>query len=242
MWMHLSLLGKLQVDTTRSKAPLALRIGAATLIVGAAVFLSSGCVSKGFFTFRAFKIPSASMCPTICEGDRIIVDMAAFRRSAPRHGDIVIFPFDSERNRHIKRVVAVGGDEVSGSHGQLIVNGKPVEPPASACGTSADRGIVYEASPDLVPQRVPSDRLFLVGDNMDHSYDSRYYGTGTRPGGTMLPPSSRFFACARPNPICRAPIAAGAIRGCQAFLSRARWPSPLISGSTAPAAPRSACS
>ena len=177
MWMHLSLLGKLQVDTTRSKAPLALRIGAATLIVGAALFLSSGCVSKGFFTFRAFKIPSASMCPTICEGDRIIVDMAAFRRSAPRHGDIVIFPFDSERNRHIKRVVAVGGDEVSGSHGQLIVNGKPVEPPASACGTSADRGIVYEASPDLVPQRVPSGRLFLVGDNMDHSYDSRYYGT-----------------------------------------------------------------
>src|SRR5690349_24595630 len=63
---------KQQVDTTRSKAPLALRIGAATLMIGAEFFVSSGPVSQRFFIFHAYKTPSASMCPTICQGERFV--------------------------------------------------------------------------------------------------------------------------------------------------------------------------
>jgi signal peptidase S26 family len=108
---------KSQVDTTRSKAPLALRIGAGTLIIAVAVYLSSDSFMKKFFTFHAFKVPSASMCPTICESDRLIADMGAFRRSVPQRGDVVMFLFESEAALHIKRVAAVEGDEVSQSHG-----------------------------------------------------------------------------------------------------------------------------
>jgi signal peptidase I len=168
---------KLQVDTTRSRAPLPWRIGAAALIIGAALCVSSDAFIKKFFAFHAFRVPSASMCPTICEGDRIVADMSAFRRDSPRRGNVVMFLFDSESTLHIKRVVAVGGDNVSASHGRVIVNGNPVGFPASACGTPAVQTNNYEASPDLAPLQVPPDKLFLVGDDLDHSYDSRYYGT-----------------------------------------------------------------
>lgn len=168
---------RLQAGITRSKSPLALRIGAAILIVGAVLYISSDSFLKKFFTYHAFRIPSASMCPTICEGDRLIADLSAFRRNAPERGDVVIFLFDSESILHIKRVVALGGDEVSASHGRVLVNGIAVEPPPSACGTSPIQSFNFESSPDLAPLRVPPNKLFLVGDNMDHSYDSRYYGT-----------------------------------------------------------------
>jgi signal peptidase I len=112
---------RLQGDTTRRMAHLALRIGAAILISGAALLASSDSFLKRFFIFHVFKTPSGSMCPTICEGDRFVADMRAFRHSDPRRGDVVMFLFDTENSLHVKRVVAVGGDEVSASNGRIIV-------------------------------------------------------------------------------------------------------------------------
>jgi signal peptidase I len=168
---------KFQVDATLARVSLVPRIAAATLVIGVALCVSSDPFIKKFFAFHAFRVPSASMCPTICEGDRIVADMRAFRQDSPRRGNVVMFLFDSESTLHIKRVVAVGGDNVSASHGRVIVNGSPVGFPVSACGTPAAQTNNYEASPDLAPLRVPPDKLFLVGDDLDHSYDSRYYGT-----------------------------------------------------------------
>jgi len=168
---------KLLVDTARPKPPLALRIGAAILILGVVLCITSNSFFKEFLAYHAYKIPSASMCPTICEGDRIVANLTAFRRSGPQRGDVVIFLFDSENSLHIKRVVAVGGDDVSATHGHVIVNGNPVESAASACGTPPIQSFSFETSPDFAPLHVPPNKLFLVGDNMEHSYDSRYYGT-----------------------------------------------------------------
>jgi signal peptidase I len=168
---------KLQVDQTRPKPPLAWRIGAAALIMVVDLSISSDYFIKKYLAFHAFKIPSSSMCPTICEGDRIIADMRAFRGNAPQRGDVVIFLFQAESNLHIKRVAAVAGDEVSQLHGQLMINGKPLKAPDSACGMPAVPTNGSGTPSNLAALRVPPEHLFLVGDNLDNSYDSRYYGT-----------------------------------------------------------------
>ena len=166
---------KLEVDTTRPRVPVALRIGAAILIIGLGFCVSSDWFVKKFLVFHAFKVPSGSMCPTICEGDRMVADMRAFRRNSPQRGNVVMFLFDSETTLHVKRVVAVAGDDVWASNGRVFVNGRPVEFSASACGTPAVQTNNHD-SPDLAPLHVPPDKLFLMGDNIGNSYDSRHYG------------------------------------------------------------------
>jgi len=167
---------RFQSDPTPVKAPLPLKIGTAVLIIVVFFFLSSDFFVKDYLTFHAFKVPSGSMCPTICEGDRFIANMRAFRQKSPQRGDVVLFLFETERTLHIKRVAAVPGDEVSQSRGHLMVNGSPLALPSHACGTPAVQPSDQETSSELAPQRVPPDKLFLVGDNWDNSYDSRHYG------------------------------------------------------------------
>jgi signal peptidase I len=63
---------------------------------------------------EAFNIPSASMEPAVMRGDRVIADKTAYRRMAPKKGDIIIFVFIDDRSkRYIKRIEALPGDTIT---------------------------------------------------------------------------------------------------------------------------------
>jgi len=117
---------------------MAATIGAMAIVV-AAVLLQSTNQLNPLSAFRAFRISSGSMCPTLCEGDRIIADVRGFRSQEPQRGEVVMFLFDRESTLHVKRVVAAGGDEVANTQADVVVNGSPVRLPTSACGTSIVR-------------------------------------------------------------------------------------------------------
>ncbi len=133
---------------------------------------------------RAFKVPSASMCPTICEGERIMADMEAFKVKSPQRGDIAMLDMKSGNGLWIKRVIAVGGDSIKrGSHGEILVNGNPLPQP-SICGTPrmpTSDGMVM----NFDPVTVPAGSFFVVGDNLSHSNDSRAPGFGYPSAGEI---------------------------------------------------------
>lgn len=141
------------------------------------------------FVVQAFKIPSGSMKPTLLVGDHILVnkfiygvkmpflDKTLIPVKDPQRGDIVVFKFPEDPKKDfIKRVIAVEGDSISIHNKKVYVNNKPVEDPY---GTFLDPHIIsgsVKPRDNLSTVTVPADSLFVMGDNRDHSYDSRFWG------------------------------------------------------------------
>jgi len=141
------------------------------------------------FVVQAFKIPSGSMKQTLQIGDHILVnkfiygvkmpfvDKVVIPVKDPRRGEIVVFKFPEDPDKDfIKRVVGVAGDEIKIHNKKVFVNGKPLN---HDFGIYVDPRIFppsAEPRDNFGPISVPPNALFVMGDNRDQSYDSRYWG------------------------------------------------------------------
>jgi len=151
------------------------------LILACTIFPATDYFLRKFGYFRAFKVPSASMCPTICEGQRIVADMYAYLEKGPQKGDVILLDFHSAHGPlFIKRVVGVAGDIVSEKDGTIQVNGKPFWGLGlpQVCGKPKDGSKTEGNGPRFDAVVVPVSSYFVVGDNLPNSYDSRIPGFG----------------------------------------------------------------
>ena len=140
------------------------------------------------YVIQAFKIPSGSMIPTLLIGDHLLVNKFIYgtkipftdRRvlifKKPERGDIIVFKYpENPKKDFIKRVVATGGDVIEERDKRIYVNGKAVIEPYTQ---HSDSGIRSGNDPrdNFRPLTVPKGKVFVMGDNRDQSYDSRYWG------------------------------------------------------------------
>jgi len=141
------------------------------------------------FVVQAFKIPSGSMEPTLLVGDHILVNKFLYGVkipftnatlipiSEPERGDVIVFiyPVDTSKD-FIKRVIGLPGDTLKIVGDEIIINGKKYEDDKGFY--SKQRGDSGRELKKTVfgPITVPEDQLFVMGDNRNHSYDSRFWG------------------------------------------------------------------
>ena len=141
------------------------------------------------FVVQAFKIPSGSMKQTLQIGDHILVSKFIYGVKIPylntvllplkdpQRGDIVVFKFPLDPKKDfIKRVVGLPGDVVEVREKAVYVNQKRVNQDFTVF--SDPRSIPGNVRPrdNLGPVTVPKDGLFVMGDNRDESFDSRFWG------------------------------------------------------------------
>lgn len=138
---------------------------------------------------QAFKIPSGSMIPTLLIGDHILVnkfiygttipfsDKRILALRKPARGDIIVFKYPEDPSRDfIKRVIAVEGDVIESKDKTVYVNGKPPSEPFTRHSDNSVRPAGIEPRDNFGPKIVPKGKFFMMGDNRDQSYDSRYWG------------------------------------------------------------------
>lgn len=140
------------------------------------------------FVVQAFKIPSGSMQNTLLIGDHILVnkfiygvknpfnDNTLIPLKQPARRDIVVFKYPVNPTQdYIKRVIGVQGDTIEIKNKKVYVNGEPQE---EQYAMFLDNNILpanVQVRDNMGPITVPENSLFVMGDNRDNSYDSRFW-------------------------------------------------------------------
>ena len=138
------------------------------------------------FVVQAFKIPSGSMLQTLQIGDHLLVTKFAYgvkipftntmiiERDGPAHGDIIVFEFPEDPSKDfIKRVIGLPGDVIEIKDKQVFRNGVQL---SESYIQHVDSSTSVPRRDNFGPVMVPENKYFVMGDNRDESYDSRFWG------------------------------------------------------------------
>lgn len=120
------------------------------------------------FIFEPVQCIGISMYPTLVGGEGMFTEKLTYTVSAPQRDDIIICRYPYHTEKCVKRVIAVPGDRISISDGAIYLNGGMLDESAYWDG--------YIEDSEMPEVTVPERSLFVVGDNRNHSGDSRHVG------------------------------------------------------------------
>lgn len=126
-------------------------------------------LSLGIITFvgQRTKVSGHSMETTLSDGDNLIVDKISYRFRDPKRFEIIVFPFQYEEHTYyIKRIIGLPGETVQVIDGYVYINGEMLDE-NYGLEVMDDPGIAAE------PITLGEDEYFVLGDNRNHSSDSR---------------------------------------------------------------------
>ena len=119
------------------------------------------------FVGQRTKVQGSSMETTLSDGDNLIVDKISYRFRDPKRFEIIVFPYQYKENTYyIKRIIGLPGEKIQIKDGYVYINDELLEEEYGA-EVMSQAGIAAE------PIELGDDEYFVLGDNRNHSADSR---------------------------------------------------------------------
>ena len=133
------------------------------------------------FVGQRTEVEGASMENTLHNGDNLIVDKLSYRFRDPERFDIIVFPYQYEENTYyIKRIIGLPGETVQVVDGYVYINGSRLE--SDIYGNE----LMDDPMAASQPITLGEDEYFVLGDNRNHSQDSRDPSVGEVKKDTIM--------------------------------------------------------
>lgn len=117
-------------------------------------------------------VSGSSMETTLTDGDQLIIDKISYRFHDPERYDIIVFPYRYEENTYyIKRIIGLPGETVQIVNGEVYIDGVLL-------GEHYGNEVMESAGLAADPIVLGEDEYFVLGDNRNHSQDSRAADVG----------------------------------------------------------------
>lgn len=127
-----------------------------------------------YFLIQPYIVEGSSMEPNFHNSEYLLVDKISYRYHNIVRGDVIVFhPPSQPKLNYIKRVIALPGDRIEIKNGEILVNGAQLREEYIRDGQT----LVRNSSAANLSQKLRPNEYFVLGDNREHSSDSREIGS-----------------------------------------------------------------
>lgn len=140
-----------------------------TIVLAAAIFMLTY-----LFLVQPHEVKGSSMYPNFHDGERLLTDKVSYRFNEPRRGDVIVFQAPPDHSKDfIKRIIALPKETISIKGDKIYVNGKLLDEFYLSSSVITQPGAFLADGKGLV---LAEDEYMVMGDNREHSSDSRSWG------------------------------------------------------------------
>lgn len=140
-----------------------------TVVLAVAIFLISY-----LFLFQPHQVQGHSMDPNFDDGEYLLTEKMSYRFGEPKRGDVIVFKAPpSKRDDYIKRIIGLPGETVMVSNGKIFIDQKVLNEKYLPSDFVTRPGAFLATDSSIT---LKTGEYIVIGDNRDHSYDSRSWG------------------------------------------------------------------